>query len=267
VLEVNAKDVMQADGTTPVSGDHHAEATPPSENDYSVNLKVAFGPYSYVTAGDTDGEYATSANAYTYNDVESLVASRAGTVNTMRANHHGSGHSSSGSFVNATNPQITVISCGVNSYGHPANQTLDAYRAVSDDIFLLNNPCDDLDTSGAAIDYTGTLNTNGDIHLATAGGGASFDVTYATGTKHYTTRTTTTRPATPPRSASTSTSWRPPPRAPNGWSSTTPPPRQSRSEACSSTTWPPVAVRPRRSRPGQASPRVAGGSWTFRPVS
>ena len=53
VLEANAKDVMQADGTTPVSGDHHADATPPSENDYSVGLRIAFGPYSYLTAGDS----------------------------------------------------------------------------------------------------------------------------------------------------------------------------------------------------------------------
>jgi beta-lactamase superfamily II metal-dependent hydrolase len=197
VLEANAKDVKEADGTTPVSGDHHAEATPPSENDYSIGLRIAFGPYTYVTAGDSDGEYATSANAYTYNDVESLVASRAGTVNTIRANHHGSGHSSSNAYVNATNAQNTVISCGVNSFGHPANRTLDAYRAISADIFLLNKPCDDLDTSGAAIDYTGTLNSNGDIHLATAGGGASFDVTYDTGTKHYTTRTATPPPGDP----------------------------------------------------------------------
>jgi len=191
VLEANAKDVMQADGTTPVSGNHRADTTPPSENDYSVGLKIAFGPYSYVTAGDADGEYATSANGYTYNDVESLVATRAGQVNTVRANHHGSGHSSSNTYVNATNPQNTVISCGVNSYGHPANRTLDAFRAVSADIFLLNKPCDDVDTSGAAIDYSGTLNSNGDIHLATAGGGASFDVTYDAGTRNYLTRTTT----------------------------------------------------------------------------
>ncbi len=197
VLEANAKDVKQADGTTPVSGDHHSDAMPPSENDYSIGLRIAFGPYSYVTAGDSDGEYATSANSYTYNDVESLLATRTGKVNTVRANHHGSGHSSSSSYVNATNPQNTVISCGINSYGHPANRTLDAYRAVGADIFLLNKPCDTVDSTGTAINYSGTLNSNGDIHLATAGGGASFDVTYDVGTRHYTTRTTTPPAADP----------------------------------------------------------------------
>jgi beta-lactamase superfamily II metal-dependent hydrolase len=188
ILEANAKDVMQANGTTPVSGDHHLDTSPPSENDYSIGLKVVFGPYAYVTAGDSDGEYATSADGYTYNNVEALLKTRTGSVNTLRANHHGSGHSSSDAYVTTANPQTGVISCGVNSYGHPANRTLNAFRAVGADIYLLNNPCDDIDTTGAAIDYSGTFNHNGDIHLATSNAGASFDVTYDGGTRSYTTR-------------------------------------------------------------------------------
>ena len=187
ILEANAKGVLQADGR-PVSGDHHLDATPPSENDYSVGVRVTFGPYSYVTAGDSDGEHATSANGYTYNDVEALLAGKAGPTSTVRANHHGSGHSSSDAYVQATTPQNTVISCGVNSYGHPANRTLDAYRAVGADIYLLNDPCDDVDPTGAPIDYTGTLNHDGDVHLATSSGGAGFDVTYDAGTRTYVTR-------------------------------------------------------------------------------
>jgi len=197
ILEANAKDVLQADGVTPVSGDHHADATPPSENDYSIGLRVAFGPYAYVTAGDSDGEHTTSADGYTYNNIEALLRTRTGTVSTLRANHHGSGHSSSDAYAQAADPQTTVISCGVNSYGHPANRTLNAYRAIAADIYLLNDPCDDVDTTGAPINYAGTFNSNGDIHLATAGAGTSFDVTYDAGTRHYTTRT-----ATPPPPAS-----------------------------------------------------------------
>lgn len=187
VVEANAKDVMQADGTTPVSGDHTADATPPSENDYSIALRIAYGPYAYATAGDSDGEYATSANGYTYNDVESLLISRFGKVATARANHHGSEHASSTSYITGLDPQTGVISCGVNSYGHPGNSVLNNYRAVGADIFLTNNPCDTTDDTGAAIDYSGTLNTNGRIHLATTGAGAGFTVTYDTGTKTYTT--------------------------------------------------------------------------------
>lgn len=52
---------------------------------------------------------------------------------------------------------------------------------------LTNNPCDDTDDTGAAIDYSGTLNQNGDIVLKTSSDGAGYDVTYDTGVNSYTT--------------------------------------------------------------------------------
>jgi len=187
VVNANGKGTMQADGVTPVSGDHSADAVPPSENDYSVAVKVTYGSYKYATAGDSDGEYNTSANGYTYNNIEAGLTSKFGNANfdTVRANHHGSGHSSSDAYVNALDPETSVISCGVNSYGHPANRTLNAYRAVSADIYLTNNPCDTTDTTGAAIDYSGTLNHNGTIHLYTTNAGADYAVVYDAGTKSY----------------------------------------------------------------------------------
>jgi beta-lactamase superfamily II metal-dependent hydrolase len=186
VVEANAKDVMQADGTTPVSGDHSAQGVPPSENDYSVGVKVTYGSYSYATAGDSDGEYATSVNQYTYNDVEQKLITAMGDVETVRANHHGSTHSSSDRYVNALTPQTSVISCGTNSFGHPANRVLDAFRTVGADIYLTNNPCDTTDGVGP-IDYSGTLNSNGTIHLATRNQGAGYTVDYDAGTKTYVT--------------------------------------------------------------------------------
>ena len=179
---------MQADGTTPVSGDHSTDANPPSENDYSIGVKFTYGAYNYATAGDSDGEYSSSVNGYTYNDVESLLKTKMGKVETLRANHHGSAHSSSANYVNALDPQMTVISCGTNSFGHPGNRTLNTYRAIAADIYLMNNPCDTTDTTGAAIDYSGTFNHSGTIHLATTGtGGAGYTVDYDAGSRTYVT--------------------------------------------------------------------------------
>lgn len=189
IVEANAKDVMQADGSTPVSGDHTASPTPPSENDYSIALRIAFGAYAYATAGDSDGEYATSSHGYTYNDVEALLTARFGKVATARANHHGSGHASSSAYLTGLDPQVGVISCGVNSYGHPGNNVLNNFRAVGADIYLTNNPCDDIDGSGAPIDYSGTFNRNGTIRLATTGGGSGFTIDHDAGTRTYTTET------------------------------------------------------------------------------
>lgn len=187
IVMSNAKGVMQADGTTPVSGDHSTAATPPSENDYSTGVRVTFGGYSYATAGDSDGEYVTSGFGYTYNDVESTLVSKMGKVETVRANHHGSSHSSANRYVTGLDPQTSVISCGANSYGHPANRVLDAFRSIASDIYLTNNPCDTLDGTGAAINYGGTFNKSGTIHLATTGAGAGYSVDYDTGSRTYVT--------------------------------------------------------------------------------
>src|SRR5262245_15609506 len=70
ILNANGKDTLQADGVTPVSGDHTNQAVPPSENDYSIALKIKYGQWEYATAGDSDGEYNTSPNSYTYNNIE-----------------------------------------------------------------------------------------------------------------------------------------------------------------------------------------------------
>ncbi len=186
IVMANAKGVMQADGTTPVSGNHTGQAVPPSENDYSVGVRVSYGSYSYATAGDTDGEYATSTYGYTYNDVEAKLIAAMGKVETVRANHHGSGHSSSSAYVNALDPQTGVISCGVNSYGHPANRVLDAFRTIGAKIFLTNNPCDTVDSTGP-IDYSGTFNQSGTIRLATQNQGANYTVDYDAGTESFVT--------------------------------------------------------------------------------
>ncbi len=188
VVGANAKGVMQADGVTPVSGDHTGQSVPPSENDYSVAVRLSYGDYSYATAGDADGEYATSSFGYTYNDVEESHIAQMGQVETARANHHGSSHSSSSDYIDALAPQTGVISCGVNSYGHPANRVLDAFRVVGADIYLTNNPCDTDDDTGP-IDYSGTLNSNGTIHLATQDQGAGYTVTHDSGTRTYVSKT------------------------------------------------------------------------------
>jgi beta-lactamase superfamily II metal-dependent hydrolase len=191
VLQANAKDIMQADGVTPVAGDHTAADYPPSENDYSIAIRFGFGDYRYATAGDTDGVYGTSAFGYSYNDVEAELAPRIGVVDTMRVNHQGSGHSSSDLYVETLAPETAIISCGNNSYGHPANRVLDVLRNVPNslgtgaDIYLTNNPCDDDERDGTPIDYSGTFNTDGDIWLHTTGGGSGYLVHYDAGTNEY----------------------------------------------------------------------------------
>jgi len=131
VVESDAQGVRMEDGQTAVAGDHTEETNPPSENDYSITLKVSFGSLDYVTGGDTDGEYETSGYRYTYNDVESVIAPRIGRVEVLHANHHGSAHSTNQVYVNTLDPDVSLISCGDNSYGHPDQDTLNRLLATS----------------------------------------------------------------------------------------------------------------------------------------
>ena len=193
ILNANGKDTLQVDGVTPVSGDHSAQGTPPSENDYSIAVKVTYGQWRYATAGDSDGEYNSSANGYTYNNIEAKIGPLFGPVDTMRANHHGSDHSSSQAYVNALTPVTAWISCGSNSYGHPGNRMLNALRSVVNprgtgaDIYIANNPCDTVQADGVTpTNYAGVLNTNGMVTLRTTGAGAGYTITYSNGTRSYT---------------------------------------------------------------------------------
>ena len=131
VVESDAEGVMMADGLRTVAGDHTTEADRPSENDYSITLKVSFGSLDYVTGGDTDGAYDTGYGGYTYNNVETVISPRIGRVEILRANHHGSGHSTNQTYVDTLNPDVSIISCGTNTYGHPEQTILDQLQATS----------------------------------------------------------------------------------------------------------------------------------------
>lgn len=127
VVQVDAQGVMQADGVTPVGGDHTLDALPPSENDYSITLWLNWGKFDFVAGGDTDGEYAVSSFGYSYNDVETDVAARINQeVEVIWVNHHGSSHSTNINYVNTLNPAAAIYSAGsTNSYGHPDQTVLD----------------------------------------------------------------------------------------------------------------------------------------------
>ena len=124
------------DGET-VAGDYHAGDLPPSENDYSIALRIRYGDFILSTAGDLDGENSVSDYGYKYNNIETPVRKIVGVVDVYHANHHGSSHSSNKDFVNTLHPTVSLISCGKgNRYGHPTDQELGHMSAWSSKIFI-----------------------------------------------------------------------------------------------------------------------------------
>ena len=113
------------------AGDFHGDAYPPSENDYSIGAVLSYGNFDEWMGGDVDGQYETGFG-YSYHDIELSVAPEVGDVDVYKANHHGSSHSSSATFINQLDPEVSIVSLGDgNTYGHPAQDTMDRLLATS----------------------------------------------------------------------------------------------------------------------------------------
>lgn len=109
------------------------ERYPPSENDYSLSLKFTLGDFELFTGGDLSGlgqHKSFGPVKMSYNDIESVAAPRIGDVEVYRVNHHGSDHSSNPCFVQVLHPEVSIISTGANSYGHPSIRVYDLLRKL-----------------------------------------------------------------------------------------------------------------------------------------
>ncbi|ELP91327.1 competence protein comec, putative, partial [Entamoeba invadens IP1] len=134
IIGVNANGVL--DNSQVLTGDHRSEQYPPSENDYTIALRIQFGDFVYFTAGDLDGEDSKSSYKYKYHNVESTYKTFIGQVDVYHADHHGSEHSNNKDFLSTLLPTVSLISCGAgNSYGHPTQKALENMQLTSK-IFL-----------------------------------------------------------------------------------------------------------------------------------
>ncbi|MBA3498958.1 MAG: DNA internalization-related competence protein ComEC/Rec2, partial [Deltaproteobacteria bacterium] len=90
-----------------------------SVNDNSLVVEVRYRGRSILFAGDLEGE-----------GEEALVAAGVPDVDVVKVAHHGSPTSSTAAFVEATRPELAVISCGVrNRFNHPHPTTLATLHA------------------------------------------------------------------------------------------------------------------------------------------
>ena len=101
-----------------------------STNDYSPTIIIEDNDVRVLLAGDIS------------EDIEReliLKYSEVLDVDILKLSHHGSKYSNTTEFLSITSPKIAVASCGVNTYGHPANETikriLDYDKANNTDLF------------------------------------------------------------------------------------------------------------------------------------
>ena len=115
------------------------------KNEASVVLRLESQEFSMILTGDLGavGEREILKRLEKEAERERLLK-----CDVLKAGHHGSGGSSSASWLEATAPKLALISCGAgNSYGHPHEETLKRLRDVKSRILLTAE-------SGAVTIYT-----------------------------------------------------------------------------------------------------------------
>lgn len=94
-------------------------------NSNSVVLLLQHGTVDVLLTGDA--EQPTE---------QAVVARGLGEIDILKVAHHGSGHSSTASFLAATKPKLALISVGVgNKYGHPDPEAIERLHAAGAEIY------------------------------------------------------------------------------------------------------------------------------------
>lgn len=85
-----------------------------NDNEKCLSLIVSSGKFDVLITGDMSGD--TEYRLIEYADIPN--------TELLVVGHHGSRYSTSEALLKEANPEIAVISVGVNSYGHPSDYTL-----------------------------------------------------------------------------------------------------------------------------------------------
>jgi competence protein ComEC len=105
---------------------HPAYLTPGHINDASIVARLSFKKISFLFAGDAENNSELQMLQRSY-----LIESQ-----VLKIGHHGSNTSTSQEFLDAVNPEVAVISCGLNNrYGHPHEITIQKLNNAGIDIF------------------------------------------------------------------------------------------------------------------------------------
>lgn len=103
----------------------YADAAATDNNEASIVLKVTYGDVSFMLMGDAGIEIEQQL-------VEQIDVS----ATVLKAGHHGSNTSSSPTFVEAVNPEVTILSYGQdNKYGHPHYEVTSAVKQIGGKLY------------------------------------------------------------------------------------------------------------------------------------
>lgn len=97
---------------SPLSIDDSTES-----NDFSPVIRLDYAGHSALFTGDISDDIEE--------DLIEEYSQEMLDVDILKLAHHGSAYSNSYEFISATSPEYACVSVGKNTYGHPANKTLE----------------------------------------------------------------------------------------------------------------------------------------------
>ena len=92
------------------------------KNENSVVVLVSYGEIDILLTGDCEG------------GCEDAISGKVPDVEILKVAHHGSKYATGRGFLLRARPEISVISVGKNSYGHPANETIGRLKDAGSEI-------------------------------------------------------------------------------------------------------------------------------------
>ena len=93
-----------------------------SQNDFSIALVVHYKQFDFFVAGDLSGYFHKSWGNY-YHNIEGAMRNQLRDLEVLRVSHHGSQWSTNYSFLQHTEPEVAIISCG-KGHHHPNEYTV-----------------------------------------------------------------------------------------------------------------------------------------------
>lgn len=111
------------------------------QNVRSLGFLLEFGRFRYYVGGDLETPEEDQLLPY----LAAASAGGAAKLHVFKTSHHGSAESTSDLFVQATDPNVAVISCGsANQHQHPRQRVLDTLEANKVDYYLTGSGWDGL---------------------------------------------------------------------------------------------------------------------------
>jgi len=93
-----------------------------SQNDFSIALVIHYKKFDFFVAGDQSGYFHKSWGNY-YHNIEGAMRDQLRDIEVLRVSHHGSQWSTNYSFLQHTEPELALISCG-KGHHHPNEYTV-----------------------------------------------------------------------------------------------------------------------------------------------